>query len=123
NAVEFSQPGGGIKVTLSLEDNTLRVTVRDYGLGIAEQHLENVFNRFTQLDATSVKEHGGHGLGLSIVKALLEVMGGAVSVSSKPKKGSIFTITIPEAPATEEQEDFDDGQTLFFTATDSRETQ
>jgi CheY-like chemotaxis protein len=96
NAVKFTPSGG--TVTISLERHTLldELTVRDTGIGIDPTFLPNVFDTFRQADASSTRAHGGLGLGLSIVRHLVEMHGGAVEAQSEGKdKGSTFIVRLP----------------------------
>jgi PAS domain S-box-containing protein len=99
NAVKFTETG---KVTVwarhDAEAGTLRVEVRDTGAGMDEAQQARLFQRFSQVDGTSTRKHGGAGLGLAISRGLVEAMGGAVGVKSAPGAGSTFWLTIP-APA------------------------
>ncbi len=100
NAVKFSQPGKKIKVKLSqksLIGNKAEIvlSVADEGIGIAEDRIHEIFEQFHQLDESLTKQYGGAGLGLSIVKGLVTLMGGTVSVKSEPGKGSEFIIETP----------------------------
>ncbi len=96
NAVKYSKPGGG-KVAVEVERNgsTVRIHVRDNGVGIEKEHLERVFERFYRIDKARSREVGGTGLGLSIVKNVAQVHGGSVSVSSTPGEGTDFSVTLP----------------------------
>lgn len=96
NAIKFSPRGGEIHVTLSRRADAAVVTVRDHGEGIAPVFLPHVFERFRQADATTTRRHGGLGLGLSIVRHLVEAHGGKVRAASDGLGyGSEFTIEIP----------------------------
>jgi len=75
--------------------SSLFVAVTDSAFGIAENDIKNLFNKFKQLEASSISEHKGTGLGLSIVKGIIEAHGGIVGVSSKEGSGSTFYFTIP----------------------------
>lgn len=100
NAGKFTQ-FGQIAITIDTRENDenaqewLRFEVRDTGIGISEENQEKIFEAFTQADSSSVKEYGGTGLGLTITKQLVELMGGEISVSSQPSVGSTFWFTIP----------------------------
>jgi signal transduction histidine kinase len=96
NAVKFTPSGG--TVTISLERHTLldQLTIRDTGIGIDPAFLPHVFDTFRQADASSTRAHGGLGLGLSIVRHLVEMHGGAVDAHSDGEgKGSTFTVRLP----------------------------
>ncbi|MFP4340321.1 MAG: sensor histidine kinase [Cyclobacteriaceae bacterium] len=101
NAIKFShesqQPEQPKELSVSyrLEDNKLRIAVSDQGIGIAEKNHQLIFDRFRQLDAGMTKVHHGHGLGLSVVKALLELMQGEIRVESQPNQGSTFIVILP----------------------------
>ena len=77
NAIEFTPEGKRVTLEVRLEDKMLHLTVRDQGNGIPEVERKRLFERFHQLDQGSTKKHRGHGLGLSITKALAQVLGGA----------------------------------------------
>jgi two-component system sensor histidine kinase BarA len=99
NAVKFTPAGGSITVSaepVSPAEVAIRVT--DTGIGIAEEHVDKVFDVFFQVDGSSTREYGGAGLGLAIVKSFVEAHGGTVSVRSKPGAGSVFTLTLPVNP-------------------------
>lgn len=95
NALKFTPKGGGVSVILEEADEHFRVTVTDTGIGIPEDKLARVFDRFFQVDATRTREYGGTGLGLSITKALVEAHSGRISVMSREGAGSLFWFTIP----------------------------
>ena len=96
NAIKFSPPGGRIVVALEQEERGLRIRVADEGQGIAPEFLPFVFDRFAQSDAASNRQRGGLGLGLSIVKQLVEAHGGTVSAASAGVgRGASFEIWLP----------------------------
>jgi two-component system phosphate regulon sensor histidine kinase PhoR len=76
----------------------VHVVVMDTGVGIAAEHLERIFERFYRVDTSRARHAGGTGLGLSIVKHLTQALNGTVVVESKPGAGSIFTVSLPQAP-------------------------
>ncbi len=96
NAIKFSSRSGRIYVGLLQDAGGLTLTVQDEGLGIKPDFLPHLFDRFTQSDSASNRYHGGLGLGLSIVKQLVELHGGTVTVhSAGPGQGATFVVTIP----------------------------
>ena len=99
NAIKFTD-AGTIRIDAANEgitENTIRVafTITDTGIGIAQEQLPNIFDRFRQAEAAITRTYGGTGLGLSIVKDLVLLQKGTVSVKSNPGKGSAFTVVIP----------------------------
>lgn len=96
NAVRFTPTGGQITISLTYPDNTACIQITDNGEGIAEDQLPRLFERFRQVDSSSTRTHGGLGLGLAIVRNLVELHGGTVSATSPGLgQGSTFTIQIP----------------------------
>ncbi|MDP2689871.1 MAG: HAMP domain-containing sensor histidine kinase [Deltaproteobacteria bacterium] len=115
NAIEYSAEGASVEVAAARDGDGLSITVTDHGAGIDEKHHEVIFERFRQLDTGVAKSHAGHGLGLSIVKALVELLGGVITVKGKNGEGASFTVAIPEAAAREGQSVFAaDGNEFFF---------
>ncbi|WP_437878984.1 hybrid sensor histidine kinase/response regulator [Sorangium sp. So ce513] len=104
NAVKFTPSGGRIDVALRRVGAFAEVTVTDTGAGIAPQFLPHLFERFRQADASSTRQYGGLGIGLSIVKHLVELHGGTVEVASAGEgKGAAFTVRLPLAGVTPEE--------------------
>ncbi len=103
NAVKFTPAGGRIGIRFSSEDSRIEVEVTDTGKGIAAEFLPRVFESLSQEGGSSTRQHGGLGLGLSIVKQLVEMHGGTVRAESAgPAQGAKFTVTLPtrgRAPA------------------------
>jgi PAS domain S-box-containing protein len=98
NAVKFTPEGGTVKVEIDRVDTRTRIIVRDSGKGIAPEFLPFVFDRFRQGDGSITRQHGGLGLGLSIVRQLVEAHGGAVHAESAGLgHGSTFTVELPVA--------------------------
>jgi CheY-like chemotaxis protein/anti-sigma regulatory factor (Ser/Thr protein kinase) len=96
NAVKFTNEGGRIDVRLGRTDGTIELSVTDTGIGIEPDFAPWIFERFRQADSTSTRRYGGLGLGLSIVRNVIEMHGGRVSVSSPGKgRGSTFTVLLP----------------------------
>ncbi|WP_437910795.1 PAS domain S-box protein [Sorangium sp. So ce327] len=106
NAVKFTPPGGRIDVALRRAGAHAALSVTDTGMGIAPQFLPHLFERFRQADASSTRKHGGLGIGLSIVKHLVELHGGTVEVASQGEHlGATFTVTLPLAGVSQEAPD------------------
>lgn len=97
NAIEFSKKGGVIEVNAQKKGEHLSVSIRDHGTGIRKADQKVIFDRFRQLDSGTQKSYRGHGLGLSIARALVELLKGNISVSSAKNKGSTFTFSIAES--------------------------
>jgi signal transduction histidine kinase/ActR/RegA family two-component response regulator len=96
NAVKFTPEGGRIDVLLEALGSHARVTVRDSGQGISPEFLPQVFDRFRQADSSTTRGHGGLGLGLAIVRHLVELHGGTVHADSEgPGHGTTFSVTFP----------------------------
>ncbi|HEX2484348.1 MAG TPA: ATP-binding protein, partial [Myxococcota bacterium] len=98
NAVKFTDTGGRIEVTMDRTGPRCTVTVRDDGAGITRDFLPHVFDRFRQQEGGSTRRFGGLGLGLTIVRYLVEMHGGSVSAASDgPGRGATFSVTLPLA--------------------------
>lgn len=95
NAIKFNNQGGKVDVVMKANDEDIYISVRDNGIGIPESKLEMVFERFKQIDSRLNKEGEGSGIGLSLVKSLVEMHGGEVSVSSVLGFGTEFIIRLP----------------------------
>ncbi|MGH2746244.1 MAG: ATP-binding response regulator [Thermoleophilaceae bacterium] len=101
NAVKFTPEGGRITLTVSTLAREVFITVRDTGIGIPADMLEHVFDLFTQLDSSLERSEGGLGIGLTLVKNLVEMQGGTVKARSEGRgKGSEFTVRLPLLPET-----------------------
>ena len=97
NAVKYSPDGGPIVITARVRSDDVQTSVADRGIGIEEQQLEHIFDRFYQVDNASTRKVGGSGLGLSICKAIVEAHNGSIWVESRPGTGSTFHFTLPLA--------------------------
>jgi heavy metal sensor kinase len=95
NAVKYSQPDTTVIVKLYQQEESAIIQIRDKGYGIPLQHQARIFERFYRVDEARTSSTGGCGLGLSIVKTLVEGMDGSVTVRSRLSEGSVFTITLP----------------------------
>lgn len=102
NAIKFSPEGGHIAVGLQRHGDRLQLQVRDFGQGIKADFLPHLFDRFTQSDAPGNRRHGGLGLGLSIVKHLVDLHGGTVTAQSEGEgHGALMRVELPALPAGE----------------------
>lgn len=98
NAIKFTPPGGSINLTLTRDDENILIVISDTGQGISTEFLPYVFDRFSQGESATTRSHGGIGLGLSIVRHLVELHGGRVTAQSDgPGKGAAFTVALPAA--------------------------
>src|SRR4029079_7152687 len=96
NAIKFTPAGGHVSVTLEPAGASAHISVTDTGEGIPASLLPYVFDRFTQGDASVTRAHGGLGLGLSIVRHLVELHGGHVTARSQGTgRGAVFSVTLP----------------------------
>jgi signal transduction histidine kinase len=100
NAVKYTRKGG-VRLALRLRDGEVDVEVSDTGDGIAQEHLELIFEPFWQVDRTQRAHGGGTGLGLAVVKHLVESLRGRISVNSSLGEGSVFTVTLPTHAPTD----------------------
>jgi signal transduction histidine kinase/ActR/RegA family two-component response regulator len=99
NAIKFTSSGGRIQVKVERANGNMQLSVSDNGQGISADFLPFIFDRFRQADGTTTRNHGGLGLGLAIVRHLVELHGGSIKAdSSGPAQGATFTITLPLAP-------------------------
>lgn len=96
NAVKYNRPGGQVWIKVTEEDESLIIQVKDDGVGIPEESLSRVFERFYRVDKGRSKKQGGTGLGLSIVKHIVSFYNGSISVESELDHGTTFTVRIPQ---------------------------
>jgi signal transduction histidine kinase len=97
NAIKFSNPDDTVTVRMFEDGDMIRTEVQDTGIGIPEDKLSRLFDRFYQVDSTTTRRFGGTGLGLAITKQIVEAHGGQVGVESRMDEGSMFWFTIPIA--------------------------
>jgi len=99
NAIKFTPRGGVVRVSLGMADSHVEIVVSDNGVGIGSDFLPHVFDRFRQADMSTTRHHGGLGLGLSIVRHLVELHGGTVEAESAGEgRGASFVVKLPVAP-------------------------
>jgi len=100
NAAKFSRKGGEVIITLEENEDTIYVSVEDFGVGIPNEAKATIFDRFTQADSSDRRAKGGTGLGLSIAKTLIEKQKGKIDFTSKLGKGTKFFIELPKSDDT-----------------------
>ncbi|MFQ6100423.1 MAG: GAF domain-containing protein [Anaerolineae bacterium] len=97
NAIKFSPDGGTVTIRAWADQEVVRVSIADEGIGISAEYLDRIFERFYQVNGTARRRFGGMGVGLALVLEIVEAHGGTVRVESEPGKGSTFTVTLPQA--------------------------
>ena len=97
NALKYSPADSGCEVHVTWDDETVRLSVQDHGMGIAPVEHDRIFERFYQVDSSDTRRVGGVGLGLSLVREIVESLDGTVVVDSALGRGSTFTISLPAA--------------------------
>ncbi len=117
NSINFSFEGGLIEIETVRKDTELSVTVRDHGIGISKENQKIIFDRFKRVDSGINSLNRGHGLGLSINKAIIDMLNGKIAIESELGKGASFTISIPESE--EPIEGFASDANEMFFDTDS----
>jgi two-component system cell cycle sensor histidine kinase PleC len=96
NAIKFTEANGSVHLKTALNGNgNYTITVADTGLGIAQENLDIIFEPFRQIESTIERQHGGTGLGLPLVKAMIDMHGGTLSIDSALGNGTTITITLP----------------------------
>jgi two-component system phosphate regulon sensor histidine kinase PhoR len=98
NAVKYTREGGEISLATSTSDGMVSVEIADNGIGIPQEDLPRIFERFYRVDRSRSREMGGTGLGLSIVKHVVQSHGGTIAVQSELGEGSRFVINLPVKP-------------------------
>src|SRR5689334_10668118 len=100
NAVKYTPAGGEISLALTRQNGNAEIVVRDTGIGIPDADRQRIFDRFYRVDKARSRALGGAGLGLSIVRWIVEVHGGEIHIDSTPGRGSTFTVDLPLKPAS-----------------------
>ena len=95
NAIKFSNPSTDIFATIIADENKLNFIVQDNGIGIDEENLSKIFDKFMQIDNGLTRQNEGSGIGLSVVKSFVKLHDGIINVDSKLGKGTSFIITLP----------------------------
>lgn len=95
NAIKFTEPGGAVTLTAWAHPGAVTLSVADTGIGIRPEDQRNLFQPFTQVDASLARRHEGTGLGLALTQRLVELHGGSMTVESAPGVGSTFTVVLP----------------------------
>lgn len=115
NGIEFNKEMGSVTIISSCSDEQISIEVHDTGIGIDPKDHRAIFDRFRQLDSGTKKEYRGHGLGLSITRSLIDLMGGTIEVRSQPGDGCSFIIHLPQIdPARESDTLAKDGNMFIF---------
>ncbi|MFL5330178.1 MAG: sensor histidine kinase [Gemmataceae bacterium] len=96
NAIQYNRPGGSVDLSAKSSDGKLEITVSDTGIGIDEKSLPHLFERFYRADPSRQSSELNAGLGLSIVRGYVELLGGTVTVHSQPGQGTTFRVVLPE---------------------------
>lgn len=97
NSLRYTQPGGKVKLTAEAKDHFILISVQDTGIGIPKEALPFIFDRFYRVDDSRTKSTGGSGLGLSIVKEMVEMLKGSITCESELGNGTIFIIQLPSS--------------------------
>jgi signal transduction histidine kinase len=95
NAIKYTPNSGEVKLSIFIEGKQLCITVEDTGIGIGQEDYQRIFERFYRSDKSRTRQIGGHGLGLSIAKWIVDTHQGTIKVSSEIGKGSTFIVQIP----------------------------
>jgi signal transduction histidine kinase len=116
NAIQFNHENGWIKIESEIIDNVLNIKVSDSGIGINQDEQDKIYDRFYQIESGSIKTYGGHGLGLSITKALVDILEGKISLKSQLGEGSEFLIQLPnlESESADDDTFSSDGNDFLF---------
>lgn len=95
NAIQYSKENSSIEIEVKLHKNFLTINIRDTGIGIPEQLIHRIFDKFYRVDSSRSRHTGGRGLGLTLTKAIIELHNGTIKVKSEEGMGTIFTLHIP----------------------------
>lgn len=95
NAIQYSKENSSIEIEVKLHKNFLTINIRDTGIGIPEQLIHRIFDKFYRVDSSRSRHTGGRGLGLTLTKAIIELHNGTIKVKSEEGMGTVFTLHIP----------------------------
>ncbi|EQB86441.1 hypothetical protein M918_14200 [Clostridium sp. BL8] len=104
NSIKFTPKNGTIFVNIYDKEDFIEISIRDTGIGIPKDKLDFIFQRFAQVDKSITRQNEGSGIGLALVKSLVEMHGGWISANSEINKGSEFIITLPVKVLSEEEQ-------------------
>jgi signal transduction histidine kinase len=113
NAIKFSSAGQAIELNVTMRESKLVIRVKDHGTGISQEDQKIIFDRFRRLDTGINSLNRGHGLGLSVNKALLDMLEGNISIDSEQGKGAEFVISVPEPSSESEGFSYNGTETFF----------
>lgn len=114
NGIKYSNAANNVEVTAWIQDGFLKVMVKDYGIGIDSKDLQTIFDRFKRINNTINSLNPGHGLGLSVVKSMLDLLNGTIEIVSRKNQGSVFTVSFPEGPKEDTEGLATDGNEFLF---------
>ena len=100
NAIKFTRPGGRVTISAGLNGRRILFAVRDTGIGIPPDRVSELFEAFQQLDGSATRQYGGTGLGLALVRRIIEAHGSEISVDSQQGQGSVFSFALSQPPAS-----------------------
>jgi two-component system, OmpR family, heavy metal sensor histidine kinase CusS len=104
NALKHTPPDGKVTVEVAALHDTVKILIKDDGVGIPPEHLPRLFDRFYRVDASRAAAVAGTGLGLAIVKSIVDLHGGSVTIESELGKGTLVTLVFPAPPGVKQEE-------------------
>lgn len=115
NSIKYSNATDKVMIDATISENGLVITIKDHGIGIDKKNMEIIFDRFKRVNLEINSLVRGHGLGLSIVKASLDILGGKIELKSKPGQGTQFTLTVPRPEGIRDTDMFTpDSDEIYF---------
>ena len=102
NAIKFTSEGGQISMKVYRQAENICIEIKDNGIGIPQEKLETVFDRFYQVDSKNTRKEGGAGIGLALIRELVTLLNGSIEVASNPGLGTIFSVKLPYISVTGE---------------------